>query len=448
VATDHKNQPRAIRAWITYDWANSAYATTILAAVLPAYFAAEVVGDAGVDLFGRNWTGQDLWAVIVGVGPLVMFLVTPMLGAIADFSGSKKRFLVVFATWGALIASLLFFATTGDVFLTLALFLLAHLGFVGANVFYDAFLPDLTTDDTIDMVSSRGFAWGYIGGGIHLLLSLALIQLSDGVIPIDTVLATRISIGSVGIWWLVFAVVAFRDLPETGTAQRMPDGSTPTWLQYTRFGFTRTFATMKRVIHNRPLLVFVIAFMLFNDGVQTTIAMASIYATETLDLELTIVIGAVLIVQFIAFFGAMGFGRLAGRVGTKRALLLSIAIWASVTVTAFFLPVGAAGPFLALAAVIGFVLGGTQALSRSLYGSMIPAEQTAEFFGFYSVFSKFSAIWGPWTFALVRQTTGSSRLAILSIAVFFVTGGLLFRMVDIDKGRRDRKTLRSVAAIS
>jgi UMF1 family MFS transporter len=196
------------------------------------------------------------------------------------------------------------------------------------------------------------------------------------------------------------------------------------------------------------LLVFVIAFMLFNDGVQTTIAMASIYATETLDLELTIVIGAVLIVQFIAFFGAMGFGRLAGRVGTKRALLLSIAIWASVTVTAFFLPVGAAGPFLALAAVIGFVLGGTQALSRSLYGSMIPAEQTAEFFGFYSVFSKFSAIWGPWTFALVRQTTGSSRLAILSIAVFFVTGGLLFRMVDIDKGRRDRKTLRSVAAIS
>jgi UMF1 family MFS transporter len=341
VATEHKNQPRAIRAWITYDWANSAYATTILAAVLPAYFAAEVVGEAGVDLFGRNWTGQDLWAVIVGVGPLVMFLVTPMLGAIADFSGSKKRFLVVFATWGAVVTSLLFFATTGDVFLTLALFLLAHLGFVGANVFYDAFLPDLTTDDTIDMVSSRGFAWGYIGGGIHLLLSLALIQLSDGVIPIDTALATRLSIGSVGIWWLVFAVVAFRDLPETGTAQRLPDGSTPTWAQYTRFGFTRTFTTMKRVVHNRPLLVFVIAFMLFNDGVQTTIAMASIYATETLGLGLTIVIGAVLIVQFIAFFGAMGFGRLAGRIGTKRALLLSIVIWASVTVTAFFLPVGA-----------------------------------------------------------------------------------------------------------
>jgi UMF1 family MFS transporter len=202
------------------------------------------------------------------------------------------------------------------------------------------------------------------------------------------------------------------------------------------------------VIRNRPLLVFVIAFMLFNDGVQTTIAMASIYATETLDLGLTVVIGAVLIVQFVAFFGAMGFGRLASRIGTKRALLLSISIWASVTAAAFFLPAGAAGPFLALAVVIGFVLGGTQALSRSLYGSMIPEEQSAEFYGFYSVFSKFSAIWGPWTFALVRQTTGSSRLAILSIAVFFVVGGLLFRTVDIDQGRRNRATLRAGAVIS
>jgi MFS transporter, UMF1 family len=444
----HKNHPGAIRAWIIYDWANSAYATTILAAVLPAYFAAEVVGDRGVELFGRNWTGQDLWAVTVGFGPLLMFLVTPVLGAIADYSAAKKRFLVVFAAWGATFTSLLYFSTTGDVSMTLALFLLAHVGFVGANVFYDGFLPDLTTDDTIDMVSSRGFAWGYIGGGIHLLLSLALIQLSDGVIPIDTALATRISIGSVGIWWLVFSMISFRDLPETGVSRRLPDGSAPGWARYARLGLTRTLATTGLVIRNRPLLVFVIAFMLFNDGVQTTIAMASIYATETLDLGLTVVIGAVLIVQFVAFFGAMGFGRLADRIGTKRALLLSISIWALVTTTAFFLPAGAAGPFLALAVVIGFVLGGTQALSRSLYGSMIPEEQSAEFYGFYSVFSKFSAIWGPWTFALVRQITGSSRLAILSIAVFFVVGGLLFRTVDIDQGRRNRATLRAGAVIS
>jgi UMF1 family MFS transporter len=369
VAAEHENDPGAIRAWITYDWANSAYATTILGAVLPAYFAGQVVGDEGVELFGRNWIGQDLWALAVGVGPLIMFLVTPVLGAIADFSAAKKRFLTVFAIWGASYTTLLFFARTGDVLLTLGLFLLAHLGFVGANVFYDAYLPDLTSDETIDMVSSRGFAWGYLGGGIHLLLSLALIQLSDGVMPIDTALATRIAIGSVGLWWLLFAVLSFRGLPDVGTSQPLADHRTPTWWGYARFGFRRTLATLRKVARNRPLLVFIVAFMLFNDGVQTTIALAAVYATETLGLDITMVIGGVLVVQFIAFFGAMGFGRLASRIGTRRALLASIVIWAGVTLAAFFLPVGQAAPFLALAVVIGLVLGGTQALSRSLYGS-------------------------------------------------------------------------------
>lgn len=438
-----KNDPGAIRGWVTYDWANSAYATTILAAVLPAYFASEVVGDREVEFLGRLWTGQDLWAVTVGFGPLIMFLATPILGAIADYSASKKRFLTVFAAWGALFTSLLFFAISGDVVLTLGLFLLAHLGFVGANVFYDAFLPDLTTDDTIDMVSSRGFAWGYIGGGLHLLLSLALIQGADaGGIPIDPILATRIALGSVGVWWLGFTVKALRGIPETGHSSNLPGKPRPGWAEYARIGLSQTIKTTGRVIRNRPLLVFVVAFILFNDGVQTTIAMASIYATETLDLGITIVIVAVLLVQFVAFFGAMAFGRYSVRVGTRRALLTSIMVWATVSVAAFFLPVGAAAPFLALAVLIGFVLGGTQALSRSLYGSMIPEEQSAEFYGFFSVFSKFSAIWGPWIFALVRQTTGSARWAILSIALFFVMGGLLFRTVDIEQARNNRDSLR------
>ncbi len=444
-----KNDPASIKGWVTYDWANSAYATTILAAVLPAYFASVVVPDGGVDLLGRTWTGQDLWAIAVGVGPLIMFLATPILGAIADYSGSKKRFLTVFATWGAVLAALLFFSTTGDVTLTLTLFLLAHLGFVGANVFYDAFLPDLTTDDTIDMVSSRGYAWGYIGGGVHLLLSLALIQGAEaGAIPIDPELATRIALGSVGVWWLGFAVMAFRGIPETGHSSVLPGEPKPGWAEYARIGFTRTIRSSGRVFRNRPLLVFVIAFILFNDGVQTTIAMASIYATETLELGITIVIVAVLLVQFIAYFGAMAFGRYSTRVGTRKALLTSIVIWAAVTVAAFFLPVGVAAPFLALAVLIGFVLGGTQALSRSLYGSMIPEEQSAEFYGFFSVFSKFSAIWGPWIFAFVRQTTGSARWAILSIALFFIVGGALFATVDIDQARHNRDSLRATVTAS
>jgi len=449
VSSGVKNDPGAIRGWVTYDWANSAYATTILAAVLPAYFASEVVGDEGVEFLGRLWTGQDLWAVAVGFGPLIMFLATPILGAIADYSASKRRFLTVFATWGSVFTSLLFFATSGDVVLTLGLFLLAHLGFVGANVFYDAFLPDLTTDDTIDMVSSRGFAWGYIGGGIHLLLALALIQGADAdLIPIDPILATRIALGSVGIWWLAFSVKALREIPETGHSSVLPGQPNPRWSEYVRIGFSRTIKTTRRVVRDRPLLVFVVAFILFNDGVQTTIALASIYATETLELGITIVIVAVLLVQFVAFFGAMAFGRYAVRVGTKQALLTSIMIWALVSAAAFFLPVGAAAPFLALAILIGFVLGGTQALSRSLYGSMIPEEQSAEFYGFFSVFSKFSAIWGPWIFALVRQTTGSARWAILSVALFFISGGLLFRTVDIEQARSNRDSLRATVATS
>ena len=189
------------------------------------------------------------------------------------------------------------------------------------------------------------------------------------------------------------------------------------------------------MVHNRPLVVFIIAFMLFNDGVQTTIALAAIYATETLELGITIVIvgGAHRAVHRL--LRRDGLRRLADRVGTKPASGQHRGLVGG-DLAAFFLPTGEAAPFLALAVVIGFVLGGTQALSRSLYGSMIPEEQSAEFYGFYSVFSKFSAIWGPWMFAFVRQATGSARLAILSIAVFFVAGGILFRSVDIDKGRR------------
>ena len=211
---------------------------------------------------------------------------------------------MVFAIWGAILTSLLFFAATGDVLLTLGLFLLAHLGFVGANV-YDAFLPDLTTDDTIDMVSSRGFAWGYLGGGLHLLLS--------GIDPVQRRCdPDRHRLGHQDRHRLGRDLVARIRSGVQGNAtgrrvSELPGGVVPSWWAYTRFGFSRTLHVAK-VAHNRPLLVFIIAFMLFNDGVQTTIALAAVYATETLDLGITIVIVGVLLVQFIAFFGAIGFG--------------------------------------------------------------------------------------------------------------------------------------------
>ena len=419
-----------------YDWANSAYSTVIAGAVLPAFFVDSVVPGETYRLFGRDWEADGLWGLVAGFGPLVMFLVVPVLGAIADFSASKKKFLMFFALAGSSFTILLFFAAPGRVIATLGLFLLAQMGFVAANVFYDGFLPDLTTDDTIDRESSRGFALGYIGGGVYLLIAVALIFLE----PFGTVLTTRLAIAGAGVWWMGFSLWAIPRIPESGTARRIPDrlARLPKVAAYARIGFGRTWDTARRLIRFPQLLLFVVAFILYNDGIQTTINISAAYAGGTLDLDIVIIILAFLIVQFIAYFGALGFARLSAGVGIKRALLIGLVVWTAIAVAAYFIPAGAAAPFLGLAVVIGFVLGGVQALSRSLYGSMIPEEASAEFYGFYSVFSKFSSIWGPFLFAFIGQATGSSRTAILSLVVFFAVGGLLLSRVDIDEARASR----------
>lgn len=434
--TTVKNDRQALRAWAMYDWANSAYSTVIAGAVLPAYFAASVVPEEGYRLFGRTWAGDSLWGLVAGFGPLVMFLLVPILGAIADFSASKKRFLKFFALTGSTFTILLFFAAPGRVLGTMGLFLLAQMGFVAANVFYDGFLPDLTTDETIDRESSRGFALGYIGGGIYLLVAVGLILVE----PFGEELSTRVAIAGAGVWWMGFALWAIPRIPETGASQPLPArlARLSPINAYLRVGFGRTWGTAKRLTAFPQLLLFVVAFILYNDGVQTTINISGAYASSTLDLGLTTIILAFLIVQFIAYFGALGFGKLSYRLGIKRALLLSLVIWTSIAIAAFFLPEGETIPFLALAVVIGFVLGGVQALSRSLYGSMIPPEASAEFYGFYSVFSKFSAIWGPFLFAFIGNISGSSRYAILSLVFFFALGGFLLFRVDIDEARASR----------
>jgi UMF1 family MFS transporter len=434
--TTAKNDPGALRAWAMYDWANSAYSTVVAGAVLPAFFVDSVVGDSPVSVFGRNWSGESLWALVAGFGPLVMFLIVPVLGAIADFSASKRRFLMFFAVAGSGLTILLFVSAPGRVGATLGLFLLAQMGFVAANVFYDGFLPDLTTDETIDRVSSRGFALGYIGGGLYLLLAVGLIFVA----PFGTELTTRIAIGGAGVWWLGFALWAIPRIPETGSSQALPQrlAHLNRTAAYVRVGFGRTWGTARRLLGFPQLLLFVVAFMLYNDGVQTTINVSAAYAGGTLDLDITIIIVAFLIVQFIAYFGALGFAILSDRLGIKRALMISLSVWTAVAIGAFRLPSRSPVPFLLLAAVIGFVLGGTQALSRSLYGSMIPEEASAEFYGFYSVFSKFSAIWGPFLFAFIGEATGSSRNAILSLILFFGVGALLLGRVDIAEARASR----------
>lgn len=419
-----------------YDWANSAYATTAGAIVAP-FFTGVIVPDEG----WAGMSGETIWSFLVSVGAFVLFLIMPVLGAVADFTASKRRFLRVFAFVGAFFTMSIFFVPAGAVPTFLLVFLVSQVGFVAANVFYDGFLPALTTDETIDRVSSKGFATGYIGGGLYVALAFVLIVLADTeAIGLDVETATRIGIFGAGIWWILFTIYSLRRLPELGDAEVIPDefGGQPSFTALARIGLARTIATAKKLRRFPQVLLFVVAFMFYNDGTQTTINISGAYAEDTLGLEITEVITAFLIVQFIAFGGAYLFGILSGRIGPKRAILSNLVVWVGIAIAAFFLPEGEALPFYVLAAVVGFVLGGVQALSRSLYGTMIPEEASAEFYGFFSVFSKFSAIWGPLLFGLVSSITGSGRPAILSIVAFFIIGFVLLGLVDVDKARASR----------
>ncbi len=432
-----KNDPRTIFGWAMYDWANSAYITTF-AAIVAAFFTGVIVPDGGYGGF----SGQTLWSAIISIGAIVLFLAMPVLGAIADYTSAKRKFLRFFAWFGALTTVAISFVPAGSVPLFLFVVVMTQIGFVAANVFYDGFLPQISTDDTIDQVSSKGFALGYVGGGLYVLLAFVLIVLSgdDSVTGMSVETASRIGIAGAGVWWVVFANFALRRLPDETMPDHVPERfrSSSLWIGLVRLGFSRTVETGRKLFGFKHLMLFVLAFLFYNDGVQTVIAITGAYAEETLGLGTTEIIVVFLITQFVAYFGALAFGALAGAVSAKRAILISLVVWAVAVGSAYFLPEGDAVPLYGLAVIVGFVLGGVQALSRSLYGAMIPEAAAAEFYGFYSVFSKFSAIWGPLLFALISNATGSGRPAILSIVAFFVIGFVLLSRVDIEKAKASR----------
>ena len=437
--SDQRNDRRALFGWAMYDWANSAYFTTVAAALLPAYFERSVVPAEGFELFGRMLSGEALWGYLISYGTFVIFLISPVLGAVADFSNAKKRLLKVFAYGGALCTAMFVFVGTGDVLMTMGLFFLTQIGFVSANVFYDGFLPDLTTPDTIDRVSARGYAFGYIGGGIYFALALLLVTFHEP-LGLDRGLAVRMALAGAGVWWFGFTAFALRYFDETGVASPLPAHlehvARP--VAYARIGFGRIFATLRKLVGFPQLLLFLVAYMIYVDGIQTVLNMSSVYASGTLGLADTEIMATFLIVQFVAFFGAWFFGRVAGRISARPAILICLAGFAAITVAAYFLPEKVPAGFMALGACVGFVQGGAQSLSRSLYGSMIPEEASAEFYGFYSVLSKFAAIWGPLIFAMMVTRTGSGRPAILALMSFFVVGGILLSLVDVEEARASK----------
>ena len=431
-----KNDKKTIFGWCMYDWANSAYITTVIAAILPNYFAKAIVGEAGVDFLGMNVSATALWGFMLGGAAFLVFLFAPVLGAIADFSSAKKRFLTSFAYAGSLFAMMLYFCKSGDVTLTIVLFLGSQVCFVAGNVFYDAFLPQIASEDKMDSVSAKGYAFGYIGGSLQFAIALGLVAMQKT--PESQAMAARIGMAMTGLWWAGWTLFTMKYLKEEKTPYQLPEKyrHQPKVLAYLTIGISRTVATAKKVGRFKHLTLFLIAYMIYNDGIHTVTSMATIYGTEELKLTTTSLMVTLLLVQVVAIGGALIFSRLANRIGAKRSVMFALVLWSGVVTYGYF--IHTATEFFVLGIVVGIVLGGTQALSRSFYGAMIPEEASAEFYGFYSVFSKFSSIWGPTTFGVIKQVTGSARLAIISLMAFFIAGLILLGFVNEAKAKADR----------
>ena len=419
-----------------YDWANSAYITTAAVALLPNYFAQAVVGEAGVDIFGMNMSATALWGFMLGGAAFLVFLFAPVLGAIADFSSGKRRFLAGFAYMGSLFATMLYFCKSGDVGLTIALFMGTQVCFVAGNVFYDAFLPQIASEDKLDSVSAKGYAFGYVGGSLQFAIALGLVAMQKT--PEDQAMAARIGMAMTGIWWAGWTLLTLKYLKEVKIPYELPEAyrDRPKILAYLALGISRTVATAKRVGRFKHLTLFLVAYMIYNDGIHTVTSMATIYGTEELRLSTTALMVTLLLVQVVAIGGALVFSRIANRIGAKHAVMCALVLWSGVVTYGYF--IHTATEFFVLGIIVGVVLGGTQALSRSFYGAMIPEQASAEFYGFYSVFSKFSSIWGPVTFGFIKQITGSARLAIISLMIFFIVGLILLGFVDEEKAKADK----------
>ncbi|KHE67055.1 MFS transporter [Halobacillus sp. BBL2006] len=415
---------KPVWSWMLYDFGNSAFATTIMAAVLPVFYydvAAKGVQDS---------LATSYWGYSQSIAVLIVAVLAPILGAIGDYSAAKKKFLMFFAFMGMIASILLAFVGEGDYLFASFLLIIGTIGFSGSNVFYDAFLPEVADESEMDKVSAWGFAFGYIGGGVLLAINLLMIMKYQWFGMPDALAGTHLAFISVGVWWLVFSIPLFKNVVEEKKSNPKRTAS------YASIGFKRIGRTLKELNQFKQLLLFLLAFWLFNDGISTIIKMATIYGRD-IGIDSTALITALLITQFVGIPFAFLFGWLADKITAKRALMLALTIYLLIVGLGYFMT--SAIHFYILAICVGFVQGGAQSLSRSIFGKMVPRDRHGEFFGFYGISSKFAAIFGPFAFALVGQLTGSSRLGILSLIVFFLGGMILLRMVDVEKGIQEAK---------
>ena len=432
---------REWRSWYVYDWANSAFVTTVGTVLLGPYLTAVAeraacgsVATAGdpctqtLSVLGVGVAAGSLSSYTVTFGTLLSAFLLPVVGAIADRTSRKRHMLAGFA-WVGSVAAALLALTDGDSWEPIVgLMIVAGLCLGASSVVYDSILNDISAEEDRDRVSSRGWALGYLGGGLLLALNLGLLQFADA-LGLSTEQAVQVSFASAGLWWGVWTLVPFvglRDRPPENV-DRAPGG-------LLRSSFGQLVHTLKDLRNYPQTLLFLVAYLFYNDGIQTVIASAAVFGSRELQLPEASLILAILVVQLVAFVGALVLGRLAGRIGARRTILGAIVVWGLVSLTGFVVPAGQLGPFLLLAMAIGFVLGGSQALSRSLYSTLVPRGREAEYFGLYQAAERGTSWFGTLTFGLVFQVTGSYRYSVVALVVFFVVGFVLLRKVDVTRG--------------
>lgn len=405
-----------------YDWANSAFYTTVIAAIFPPFYRS-LVKNAG---YGEA-EATAYWAYATSIALLLSALIGPVLGAISDRTGGKRIWITVFTGIGVVASAAMVLLGDDSFVWGAALFIVGSIGVTGAIVFYDSLLPYITRNGDIDRVSARGYALGYLGGGTLLVVNVLMITYPRFFLLSGQGAAIRASFVSVAVWWAVFTIPLLRHVPE-------PPATIPghTDLRVVKESFLQIIQTLRQLRRHRQMALFLLAFLIYNDGIGTIIKMATAYGDE-LGIGLTDLVSALIVTQFVGIPCSFAFGWLAGKIGTKTSILLGLGVYGLISVAAFAMTT--AVHFYILALMVGLVQGGTQALSRSLYGMMVPLRQSAEFFGFFSTSSKLAGTLGPVVFGLVSQAAGESRWGILSLILFFAAGAVLLSFVDVAKGK-------------
>jgi MFS transporter, UMF1 family len=426
------------RGWYLYDFANSAFQTTAITLFLGPYLTALAKSAAGPDglvhPFGIPVDPRSFWSYAIGisVGAQVLFL--PFIGALADFGRHKKRILGLTAYIGASVTAAMFFIQGRNYLAGGVLFLVANISFGAAEAIYNSFLPEIASPEQRDAVSSKGWAIGYLGGGLLLALNV-LLYMKAGSLGITEAMAVRISLSSAGVWWAVFTIPTLLALRDHGPARVPPQG---------RSAVSAAVRQLRHTLHDvrryPQALTFLIAYLLYSDAIQTVLAVAAQFANDELKIPVSQLTLAILMAQFMGFFGAIGFQKLAAAIDAKRAVVVSLVIWAAALVY-IYLEVDNAVQFFVITAVVSLVMGGSQALSRSLFAQLTPKSREAEYFSIYEISDKGTSWLCPILFGLALQFTGSYRSAILSLIVFLAAGLLLLLKVDMKRGQREAQML-------